>query len=152
MNKGTEIVSITVTLGKLTHQGLKEAEVAKLVPGAEIELRDVYYNTSGMGMPWLTCTDFKVAKTRAPHDGVAFALGEIAGCGTSLMLGAALNSAVFRGGEAPTVETTQCFDACKALIESTKVKIIRAKEVDRDCTGRPFRAPQGGLNTDGGRT
>ena len=135
MNKGTEIVSITVTLGKLTHQGLKEAEVAKLVPGAEIELRDVYYNTSGMGMPWLTCTDFKVAKTRAPHDGVAFALGEIAGCGTSLMLGAALNSAVFRGGEAPTVETTQCFDACKALIESTKVKIIRLGGVPRGHRG-----------------
>ena len=54
--KSTEIFSITVTLSKLTHLGLKEAEVGKLVPGAEIELRDVYYNTSGMGMPWLTCT------------------------------------------------------------------------------------------------
>ena len=122
--KGTEIFSLTVTLGKLTHQGLKEAEVAKLVPGTEIELRDVYFNTSGMGMPWLTCTDFKVTKTRASHDGVAFALGKIAGCGTSLMLGAALNSVpVFRGGEAPTVETKPCFDVCKELIENTKVDL-----------------------------
>ena len=55
LNKSTEIFSITVTLGKLTHQGLKEDAVAKLVAGAEIELRDVYFNTSGMGMPWLTC-------------------------------------------------------------------------------------------------
>ena len=121
--KGTEIFSLTVTLGKITHQGLKEAEVSKLVPGAEVELRDVYYNTSGMGKPWLTCTDFKVTKTRASHDGVAFALGEIANCGTSLMLGAALNSAVFRGGEAPTVETKPCFDVCKELIENTKADL-----------------------------
>ena len=121
--KGTEIFSLTVTLGKLTHQGLKEAEVAKLVAGAEIELRDVYFNTSGMGMPWLTCTDFKVTKTRASHDGASFALGAIAGCGTSLMLGAALNSAVFRGGEALTAETKPCFDECKALIESTKLDL-----------------------------
>ena len=39
LNKSTEIFSLTVTLGKLSHQGLKEAEVAKLVAGAEIELR-----------------------------------------------------------------------------------------------------------------
>ena len=123
LNKSTDIFSLTVTLGKLTHQGLKEGEVAKLVPGAEVELRDVYYNTSGMGMPWLTCTDFKVTKTRASHDGVAFALNAIAGCGPSLMLGAALNSAVFRGGEASTVETKPCFDACKALIENTKTDL-----------------------------
>ena len=121
--KGTEIFSITVTLGKLTHLGLKEAEVGKLVSGAEIELRDVYFNTSGMGMPWLTCTDFKVTKTRASHDGAAYALDAIAGCGPSLMLGAALNSTVFRGCEAPTVETKPCFNACKALIESTKADL-----------------------------
>ena len=45
--KGTEIVSLTVTLGKLSHLGLKEAEVSKLVAGAEIELRDVHFSTSG---------------------------------------------------------------------------------------------------------
>ena len=122
--KGTEIFSLTVTLGKLTHQGLKEAEVSKLVAGAKIELRDVYFNTSGVGMPWLTCTEFKVSETRASHDGVALALDAIAGCGTSLMLGAVLNSVpVFRGGEAPTVETKRCFDECKALIENTKAAL-----------------------------
>ena len=68
--------------------------------------------------------EFKVTKTRASHDGVAYALDAIAGCGTSLMLGVALNSApVFRGGEAPTVETKPSFDACKALIESTKADL-----------------------------
>ena len=121
--KSNEIFSLTVSLGKITHQGLKEAEVAKLVPGADIELRDVYYNTGGTGMAWMTCTDFKVTKTRASHDGVASALGAIAGCGTSLMLGVALNSAVFRGGEAPTVEAKPCFDACKVLIENTKLDL-----------------------------
>ena len=40
---------------------------------AEVELVDVYFNTSGMGIPWLTCTEFKVTKPCAPHDGVAVA-------------------------------------------------------------------------------
>ena len=121
--KSTEMFSLTVTLGKLAHQGLKEDAVAKLVAGAEIELRDVYFNTSGMGMPWLTCTEFKVTKTRASHNGMAFALDAIAGCGTSLMLGAALNSAVFRGAKAPTVEAKPSFNASKALVENTKADL-----------------------------
>ena len=38
---------------------------------------DVYYNTSGMGVPWLTCTEFKVSKkalSEEPHNGAVLAI------------------------------------------------------------------------------
>ena len=141
--KGTDIFALTVTLGKLSHQGLKEAAVAKLVPGAEVELRDVYFNYfNTLGVPWLTCTDFEVTKTRSPHDGVTVALDAVASCGTSLIVSTALNSVAFRGGEASTVEMQPCFDTVKELIHTTKTDLcgqLRLKYPAFDSPPEPLK-------------
>ena len=120
MQKSTDIFSLTVTLGRITQKGLKEAAVAKLNSGAEVELIDVYFNTSGMGVPWLTCTEFKVVKACSRLDGATAAVSGIASCGTSLVVGAALNSSAFRRDSAPKAGAKQSFDAVKELVSTTK--------------------------------
>lgn len=121
--KATNIVSLTLTLGKITHKGLKEAAVQSIVPGAELELSDVYYNTSGMGVPWLTCNSFNVVKKtplEEPRNGVAAAIQKVRDNGESLLFGVALNAVGFRSEAAPQAQMDASFKAVKSIIQKTK--------------------------------
>lgn len=123
LNKSTDIVSITLTLGKIKHEGLKEKAVNDLSPGAEVDLTDVYFSTSGMGSPWLTCTDFKVIKTMPYLDGLHAATDTVAKAGDSLVVSAALNSVAFRKDAAPTPEMQASFDAVKEKLGTAKTEL-----------------------------
>ena len=118
--KATEIFNLTLTLGKITQKGLKEKAVADIAPGAEVLLIDLKYQTSGMGISWLTATEWKVIKKAAVADGVSTAIATVAKSGWSLILGAAVNSVAFRADAAPTPETKPIFESVKASLASTK--------------------------------
>ena len=94
LKKSTDVFDLTLTLGKITHQGLKEKAVTDLAPGAEVELTDVYFSTSGMGIPWLTCSEFKVTKTMPVIDGARAATEAIRKSGDALVLSGALNTEI----------------------------------------------------------
>ena len=118
--KATEIFNLTLTLGKITQKGLKEKAVADIAPGAEVLLIDLKYQTSGMGISWLTATEWKVIKKAAVADGVSTAIATVAKSGWSLSLSAAVNSVAFRADAAPTPETKPIFESVKASLASTK--------------------------------
>ena len=125
--KSTQLFSITLTLGRITQKGLKEKAVSDLSPGAEVELTDVYYATSGTGFPWLTATDFKPTQTgRLPIDGARIAVGAVAKAGMSLVVGTALNCVAFRGETAPSTAMQPSFDATKAILSDTKENLTTA--------------------------
>ena len=121
--KATGVFSVTLTLGKIMQKGLREKAVADLSPGSHAVLTDVYYNTSGMSIPWLTCTDFKSVKQLPRLDGAREAVNIAAKAGESLILSTAVNSIAFRSDKAPTPEMRPGFEAVKDLIKSTKADL-----------------------------
>ena len=124
LSKATNVLNITLTLGKITQKGLKEKAVADLRAGAEVELTDVYFQTSGMGIPWLTCADFKVSNKMTRADGITAAVDSVVKSGDSLALSSALNSVAFRLDAAPTPESQPSFDHAKNLLASTKTAMV----------------------------
>ena len=123
LNKSTDLVSITLTLGKITQKGLREKAVADLSPGAEVELTDIHFSTSDKGIPWLTCSEFKVTKTVPYLDGLHAATEAVAKAGDSLVVSAALNSVAFRKDAAPTPEMQAGFDAVKEKLSTGKTEL-----------------------------
>ena len=76
-----------------------------------------------MGVPWQTCTEFKVIKkapSEEPRSGVAMAIKSARSNGESLLLSTALNAVGFRADAAPRVEMTDSFTAVKDLVATTK--------------------------------
>ena len=124
LSKSTEVFNITLTLGKITQKGLKEKAVNEICPGVEVELIDVKLQTSGMGIPWLTCTDFKVTNKTTRADGVTTAVDAVVKGGDSLVLSSALNSVAFRSDAAPTPESKPSFDQVKSLANKTKTSVV----------------------------
>jgi hypothetical protein len=122
--KVTEVINLTLTLGKITQKGLKEKAVADLAAGAEVLLTDLKYQTSGVGVPWLTAAEWKVTEKAAGADGVSAAVATIAKSGWSLSLGAAVNSVAFRADAAPAPEMMPSFELIKASLASTKASMV----------------------------